>query len=146
MGKMMTYGFIIMASVLLAGCGQQKSPDLQALEERTEAMDMAHVDQEEERSFFEECVELEKPDSAIEGVTLESVEDGQYLYVLGQEEESAQTAFRDYKVVLMLADYRMEDISGRGTAYSVQKDGKAVAECKIGYKDQGYAMVLSFAN
>lgn len=146
MSKMLTYGMIIMTSALLAGCGPQKAPDLQALEERAEATDMALVEKEDGRSFFDECMELERPDSAIEGVTLESVEDGQYLYVLGQEEESAQTAFRDYKVVLMLADYRVEDISGKGTAYSVQKDGKAVAECKIGYKDQGYAMLLSFAD
>jgi len=142
MKKGFTWMAVIVMGCFLAGCGRQQTPDLQALEEHLEAMEYPAT--ADDRSFFVECEELEKPDSAIEGVILESEENGRYCYVLGLEEESAQTALRDYKVVLLLADYRVEDVSGEGTAFSVKKDGKSVAECAVNAGERGYGLTLSF--
>lgn len=141
MGKKIGYIFAIMASTLLVGCGTQKAPDTQDLKAISEEM---YQEEAEEKYYFTECEEIETPDSAIEGVVFEAQENGQYCYVLGTEEESAQTALRDYKVVLLLADYRVEDISEEGDAFSVKKDGIEVAECAVGYGEMGYAMTLCF--
>ena len=157
---------LLMASVIatsfLASCGNNSGEagqtsnssksQVESTQEEWKSLDNAISSQnaESNKTYFEENINIETPDSWDSSIRFDSKYEGIYYYIVGTNKSTATKTFESYLAYLEDLGYAIEDISyitgdTGAEAYSLENNGTSEANIYFSYfEENGYVMGISW--